>query len=132
MKPIISPWIFYFAEISLGLKVVICLTSLIFLVITIINLIAYCEENDYNYPNEENICCILSSKKYNKSFKKFLALTIISSFTFICIPSNDTVYKMLAAKYATSDNIETVYDKIIDGAAELGEAWHGDKDKEDK
>ena len=66
-------------------------------------------ESDSYYPSENLI------KGCKKISKISIISLIISSVMCIAIPSKDTMYKMLVAKYVTYENIDKATDTIKDG-----------------
>lgn len=118
MKPIINPWIFYWAEVSETMKIV----SLLLLVAIIIGgvIIFMIYGSDIDFENETE----------NRKFFKRLRLTIVMALFFlictIIIPSEETIYKMTIASYVTEDNyhkgkkeVKELIDYICDKIKEI-------------
>lgn len=122
MKPIISPWLFYFLN-ALGNINTIC-TSLFILsliAIPVALIIGFAEE------------CWTSVKDMLSRLKPVIIGYCIFLAVITVIPTKDTVYKMLVAKELTSDNLqyiteiagntaENVADYVIDIITRASEA----------
>lgn len=88
MKPIISPWLIYFASRADAL-------GTLFMIITFIAfgicLIGFFDE------------CLTKN-----GFKLFISIGIISAILTILTPTTETVYTMMVANEITPDNIQTI------------------------
>lgn len=88
MKPIISPWLIYFASRADAL-------GTLFMIVTFIAfgicLIGFFDE------------CLTKN-----GFKLFISIGIISAILTILIPTTETVYTMMVANEITPDNIQTI------------------------
>lgn len=103
MKPIISPWFFYFVDKANFLDIISffgVVTTFIFLVLIKVYIIS---EEPYNTKELEEIC---------KKLKKFFIIFIIIAST---VPSKDTLYKMLIASQITPNNINAAGETITEG-----------------
>ena len=119
---VISPWIFYVIELLGNLNFAAgtaCFTSGILLVVA---LVIYAMESGSCYPSESLL------KGYKKISKISIIPLIISSVMCIAIPSKDTMYKMLVAKYVTYENIDKAADTIKDGVDYIFDKLDGDKE----
>lgn len=86
MKPIISPWIVYFASRADALGTLFMIVALIAFVI-----------------------CLIGYDDLTKSgFKLFISIGIISAILTVITPSTETVYTMIVANEITPDNIQTI------------------------
>ena len=88
MKPIISPWLIYFASRTDAL-------GTLFMIVTFIAfgicLIGFFDE------------CLTKN-----GFKLFISIGIISAILTILTPTTETVYTMMVANEITPDNIQTI------------------------
>ena len=88
MKPIISPWMIYFASRADAL-------GTLFMIVTFIAfgicLIGFFDE------------CLTKN-----GFKLFISIGIISAILTILTPTTETVYTMMVANEITPDNIQTI------------------------
>lgn len=118
MKPIINPWIFYWAEVSETIKIVSLLLLIAIIIGGVIIFMIYGSDIDFEDETE------------NRKFFKRLRLTIVVAlFLLICtivIPSEETVYKMAITSYVTEDNyykgkeeIKELIDYICDEIKEV-------------
>lgn len=108
--PIISPWIFYWIETVNTLKWVFGIMAFIFGVISIFLLTRAIDER-----------ARLPKNLYTYSFCFFIFL-LLTVFT----PSKNTIYTMTVAEFATTDNLEILYEvtgntaeDILDGASDF-------------
>lgn len=86
MKPIISPWIIYFASRADAL-------GTLFLIVAIV---AFA------------VCLIGFDDLTKNGFKLFISIGIISAILTILTPSTETVYTMVVANEITPDNIQII------------------------
>ncbi len=127
-EPIISPWLFYFADMLcplpaiLGFIIVVCVAT--YIICNVCRKDAYLRLNYYrtecNRPN-----WILEIKEDIKSFDAKIKVAevvgIISLILALFIPSKETAYKMFIAYHVTPANIqmtEDMVDKSIDKVIE--------------
>ena len=75
----------YFADIVTGLKFVLGIALFILGVLTFIFIIGFCVELDDGKTES-------SAKIFNRFYKKYLFALIFSVFTFIFLPSKNTIY----------------------------------------
>lgn len=95
MQPIINPWIFYWAEVSEGIKtgaVILSILSLCFAVAFLVVGISTRDENDTMPPRVKTAIYLSIS-------------TIFFILIFTFTPTEKTIYKMTIASYLTEDNV---------------------------
>lgn len=114
MKPIISPWLIYFASRA-------DVVGTLFLIVAIV---AFA------------ICLIGLDDLTKNGFKLFISIGIISVILTVLTPTTETVYTMMVANEITPDNIQTigktgkdVVDYITD---QIDKIVNEDEDKENK
>lgn len=105
MEPIISPWFFYWVEkVDIILTIASVLLSLLAFVCFIF-LVANCLwDDDSSFQNMVKI------------LKRGTLIMIVPLLIVLCVPSSETIYKMMLAQYATSDNIAMVIEQIKNAA----------------
>lgn len=94
MKPIISPWLIYFAELADSINMTFLFVALIAFIIMAFAFIPYMD----NKKDETLKQCL------KKSFIWFC----ISIAIVVITPSKDTVYTMVVLDNVTTDNIQTI------------------------
>ena len=117
MTPIINPMWFYWIDVLGNIKTWIEIMAFIFFVPIIFLMVKTLPEyfenkNSYRGISEE------SEKEYKMFFKitkRVITGVAILFLLSIAIPKEETFYKMMVAKYATSDNIDVVLEKITEG-----------------
>ena len=155
-EPIISPWLFYWASTVNGIIAFCAFGAAISLGVAFCllresssaardlewtkthrTLYAYITEEDADDKEQhEKKCFILEGKiKQNKkNSKKCFIAAVIFMVALIFVPSETTIYRMVAASYATPQNIEYVAEKtgkaidssvdyIVDKIIEAGSKW---------
>ena len=105
--PIISPWFFYFAGIADGLGITLMVFGCIAILISIIVLCVSVDTNETGFVK--------------KSIKGIIISIVIIILGIFC-PSEDTCYKMMLAKFATPQNIQTVTKYAGDTASDVSDA----------
>lgn len=115
MNPIISPMIFYLIDLLGRLKhlaiVALALSICVFV-------ITFCE-TEINDPEQygEGKACVI------KKMLRYSAIGLgISALVIMTLPSETAMYKMLAASYATPDNIAAVQGNVVDFVGKIAEA----------
>lgn len=97
MKPIVSPWFFYWIDTINGIKTIILAIAVVAIFATIV-LGVFAANPDKSFGEEEE-----------KYFKKCFKIAIITMFTAgliaILIPSKNTLISMAVAKNITPNNI---------------------------
>ena len=86
MKPIISPWLIYFASRADAV-------GTLFLIVAIV---AFA------------ICLIGFDDLTKNGFKLFISIGIISVILTVLTPTTETVYTMIVANELTSDNVQAI------------------------
>ena len=105
---IISPWIFYAIDL-LSKLFDVCEAILIFVPIGFF--LYWFIMSDFSYGEEhENF-----NQKMKKLLKVVVVVTSIALVGVVAIPSEETMYKMLVAKYVTYENIDKATESIKDG-----------------
>lgn len=94
MKPIISPWLIYFAELADSINMAFLLVTFIAFIIMAFAFIPYMD----NKKDETLKQCL------KKSFIWFC----ISVAIVVMTPSKDTVYTMVVLDNVTTDNIQAI------------------------
>lgn len=94
MKPIISPWMIYFAELADSINMAFLFVAFIAFIIMAFAFIPYMD----NKKDETLKQCL------KKSFIWFC----ISIATVVITPSKDTVYTMVVLDNVTTDNIQAI------------------------
>lgn len=112
-EPIISPWIFYAADVVFSINLVI---NVLVLILCIATAIAFCDYMSNRSPYKET-----ETIQNRKTFHSLLKILIVVTILNIMIPSKDTFYKMIATSYVTpaniemiGDNVDKIADKIVD------------------
>lgn len=119
--PVISPWLFYVIELLGNLNFMVGTVCFISVALLATALFIYAMESDSCYSSENLL------KGCKKISKISIISLIISSVMCIAIPSKDTMYKMLVAKYVTYENIDKATDTIKDGVDYIFDKLDGDK-----
>lgn len=104
--PIISPWFFYFAGIADGLGITLMVFGCIAILISIIVLCVSVDADETGFVK--------------KSIKGIIISIVIIILGIFC-PSEDTCYKMMLAKFATPQNIQTVTKYAGDTASNVSD-----------
>ena len=103
-EPIISPWIFYIADVCQGLNIILLIAITCIFATAVI---AFC------------------SDQYDV-LKRVIVALITVSLIFILVPGRDTLYKIAIARQLTpaniqkaGDSLDTVIDKAIEKIQKL-------------
>lgn len=111
---IINPWIFYLIEVLKGLKevsaVAIFMTIIMLICIGIATL--WLRSEDSFYRGDKNASTI---KACIRAFKKLSIVACIITSVYIVTPSEETMYKMLVARYVTYENVDKATESIKEG-----------------
>lgn len=103
-EPIISPWIFYVADVIGRVNIVINMLSLFLFLVVVCAIYTYFEhqgsDNDEIIKANENDVCL--------TLKLFFVVLMLNIF----IPAKDTFYKMITTSYVTPANIEMIGDNV--------------------
>lgn len=86
MKPIISPWLIYFASRADAM-------GTLFLIVAIVAFV---------------ICFIGFDNLTKNGFKLFISIGIISMILTVLTPTTETVYTMIVTNEITPDNIQAI------------------------
>lgn len=86
MKPIISPWLIYFASRADAV-------GTLFLIVAVVAFL---------------ICLIGFDELTKNGFKLFISIGIISVILTVLTPTTETVYTMMIANELTSDNVQAI------------------------
>lgn len=117
-EPIVSPWVFYMMDVLVSLHHFSFVVMVVLAVPFFLSLCAYLSsvaDDDADDETLEILRCV------RRIFLTLGAIIPVSVVLVIAIPSQDTMYKMLAANYLTPANIESVgesVDKIADKVIE--------------
>ena len=117
MPPIINPWIFYFSDVFMILKVLGILAPCLLVLVMVV---LFLFKDDIFWEDE---------KLFSKYIKRIVISIAVSLIFAIFSPMPDTIVKMLVAQNVTSDRVEYTADTIkgiYDDIMELFE------EKEDK
>lgn len=106
---VISPWIFYVIDVFDKLNIVFWVVGIATLVLFFVYYFSTLEDL---YEDEE-IAEFKAKQKGN--IKKAIITIIICALGVVAIPSEETMYKMLVAKYVTYENIDKATKSIKDG-----------------
>lgn len=129
MTPIINPMYFYWINVLGSLRAMIVWLLVITSIYLIVVLFNYgVRKIDFNVCDccEEEEKLDVAKTLWGKSLKPSIAIFTISSMLLIFIPSEQTIYRMMIAKYATGDNIEEVTEAIKDGVDYIFEKINGE------
>lgn len=112
-EPIISPWIFYVADVVGSINLVV---NVLVWILCITTAIAF-----YDYMSNRNPYKEAETIQSRKTFHSLLKILIVVTALNIMIPSQNTFYKMIATSYVTpanieiiGDNVDKIADKIVD------------------
>lgn len=94
MKPIISPWLIYFASRVDALHIFFIILAVIFGVIAVI---AFMEGGDEGEPF-----------KYKSIITKFLIGCVLMAIVTVMTPNTETIYTMAVVNEITPDNIQII------------------------
>lgn len=95
MEPIINPMFFYFAEIIPNVQTAcVCMTAIGVVYVCLRKISSIYEEQPYKAP------------------KSLIAAIVAGIVLAVCIPSQETLYKMAIAKFVTRDNVAYVSELV--------------------
>lgn len=125
--PIITPWLFYAADVIHGIKIVMILVCIALALTSLLYLGCFSdamENAEIRYSEKQTY--IDRAKKHLHKFKVFLVGTIVSVILTILIPSKNLIYTMAISSMLTPDTVEYVYETtgktandIINGGSEI-------------
>lgn len=102
--PIISPWLIYLINASLGIRI-----SLIFIGSLLLVLAWFLYTNsDTTFVWSDSYKDQELSKKYKRTKNVAIAIAVLVLMTSFLIPSKQTCYQMLAAHYMTYENVDAL------------------------
>lgn len=112
-EPIISPWIFYVADVIRSVNIAINILTLFAIIAVVCAIYTH-----FKYEEFSNDAEIKSGQEdIWFAIKVFIVVAMLNVF----IPSKDTFYKMIATSYVTpsniemiGDNVDKIADKIVD------------------
>lgn len=108
MEPIINPWVFYLIDVVDSLKNVLWCVGGIFFCTLIVYFIGYMSLDDYRGDDEKR------KEKCVKYATVSIGVLILVGVLQIAIPSKNTMYQMLAARYITTDNIGSAQNNVVE------------------
>lgn len=115
-EPIINPWLFYLADVVFALKVTLIVLSVGLAIASLLYLVAWKDNCDFNSDSEHNI-------KLRKSWLKGAKICIVSGImSFIVgmmVPAQKTLYAMAIASALTPDTVQLIYDKTGETATDI-------------
>ena len=121
MEPIVNPYIFYIISVF---NSIFNISVLIFIITVFYGMHLRYEirltKEKWDYLEKWNI------NNYKQLRKCGIVLAVMIVF-MIVIPTEETMYKMLAASYITPDNIQTVQGNVIDFISQIADGIHGVK-----
>lgn len=108
--PIISPWLIYLINASLGIRI-----SLIFIGSLLLVLAWFLYTNsDTTFVWSDSYKDQELSKKYKRTKNVAIAIAVLVLLTAFLIPSKQTCYQMLAAHYMTYENVDALGEQAKD------------------
>ena len=108
MNSIISPWVFYWIGISDNVRTLLIAVLIVLIIGEAIMLLCTMSDADLFSFRDENVA------KEVKICIKVAITTFVIAVLVCVIPSEDTCYKMLAAKMFTQDNINSATEYVTD------------------
>lgn len=131
---VISPWVFYlinFLENLSRAMIALLVVSVIIFVGAVVFWLIFDEEEEDNKkfgPEDRDYKRAIYYKKLlSKLAKISIVFVMLSSVFAITIPSTETMYTMLVAKYTTYENIDKATNTIKDGVDYIFDKLDGDK-----
>lgn len=100
MKPIISPWLIYFAELADSINMAFLFVTFIAFIIMAFAFISYMD----NIPYMDN----KKDETLKQCLKKSFIWFCISVAIVVMTPSKDTVYTMVVLDNVTTGNIQAI------------------------
>lgn len=117
-EPIVSPWIFYMVDVLVSLHYFLFAIIIVLAVPFFLALCAYLSSVADDDVDDETLEIFRCVRKISFTLGAIISVSVV---LVIAIPSQETMYKMLAANYLTPANIESVgesVDKIADKVVE--------------
>lgn len=103
---IINPWIFYLINTISNFKTILLVILIVLAICGFVLLLFLLEEYDLLEDDTQ--------KSVKKIGKRIFLGTVISLSLLIFLPSKETSYQMLIAKYVTGENIEIVKNEVTE------------------
>lgn len=103
-EPIISPWIFYVADVVGSINLVI---NVLMWILCIATAIAFCDYMSNRSPYKE-----AETIQNQKTFHSLLKILVVVTILNIMIPARDTFYKMTVTNYITPKITDKIIEKI--------------------
>lgn len=108
--PIISPWLIYLINASLGIRI-----SLIFIGSLLLVLAWFLYTNsDTTFVWSDSYKDQELSRKYKRTKNVTIAIAVLVLLTAFLIPSKQTCYQMLAAHYMTYEKVDALGEQAKD------------------
>lgn len=127
-NPIISPWIFYMANLCDDISRLLCILAAITFILMLVLLGKSCEysedkKNAIRFGGKEELAEI-EQKQVKQPKRIKLAITFFVVFLTInaFIPSSNTIYQMMAANLATPNNIEYMKNDAVQFVQDMTKA----------
>lgn len=127
-NPIISPWIFYIANLCGSIKILIGILAAITFVLMLVLLGKLCdyseeEKNAIRFGGKEEFAEIEQKQiKQHKRIKLTLTFFVTCLLVNTIIPSSQTVYQMMAANLVTPNNIEYMKNDAVQFVQDMTKA----------
>lgn len=125
-NPIISPWIFYIASLFNSLSIIIYICIFVLVALVIVNfstMLDYKNKQAYLMANSESYNDMGKNIRYEiKEIKKYAYIALALLALNMLIPSEKTVYQMMAANLATPNNIEYIKTDAIQFVKNMAQA----------
>jgi len=105
----INPIWFYLINVSIGLKLFLCVSGIASLLVAVFVLISLIVDEGIDITNLEN-----DEKKLIKLFKKIIIVSLISLVIGILVPSEKTCIEMMVASQVTHENVAVTKEEIYE------------------
>lgn len=102
--PIISPWLIYLINASLGIRISLSFIGSLLLVLAW----SLYTNSDTTFVWSDSYKDQELSKKYKRTKNVAIAIAVLVLLTAFLIPSKNTCYQMLAAHYMTYENVDAL------------------------
>lgn len=104
---IVNPWLFYVMDVCYYVKffagVMTFLTGVAFCFMVVVYFICMIDESEFDKKLKKNIENIA---------KRMIGLFVIFTLLYLFIPEKDTILLMQAAKLATTDNVNAIFEAL--------------------
>lgn len=115
MEPIISPWLFYFAEVGSTIVVTSVVISVSLFLVSVL----------HSFDDNDDLAVNI----LKKNLKPFLPLFIITALLVCFVPSKHTAYKMIVASVVTENNINYAENNMVEFISNIAKALESKGDK---